>query len=211
MGADEGAKKPGGGSQRILRAAIEVIAERGFNGASTSEIARRAEVAEGTIFRHFKTKQLLLNHIIEPFLEHVVAPIAVDEFTRLAGAEYPSFPEFLRTLLRDRMELVRREQAIFRILVQELPVRPELRPLLEKHLAGRILPVMFAAIERFQARGEVVVVPPASIVRMMISTMGGYLITRYLLLPERGWDDEAELELMVQTLARGLRPAGAGA
>lgn len=207
MGADEGAKKPGGGSQRILRAAIEVIAERGFKGASTSEIARRAEVAEGTIFRHFKTKQLLLNHIIEPFLEHVVAPIAVDEFARLAGAEYPSFPEFLRTLLRDRMELVRREQAIFRILVQELPVRPELRPLLEKHLAGRILPVMFAAIERFQARGEVVVVPPASIVRMMISTMGGYLITRYLLLPERAWDDEAELELMVQTLARGLRPA----
>ena len=207
MEADGGAKKPGGGSQRILRAAIEVIAERGFKGASTSEIARRAEVAEGTIFRHFKTKQLLLNHIVEPFLEHVVAPIAVDEFARLVQAEYPSFPEFLRTLLRDRMELVRRELAIFRILVQELPVRPELRPLLEKHLAGRILPVMFAAIERFQARGEVVVVPPASIMRMMISTMGGYLITRHLLLPERAWDDEAELELMVQTLARGLRPA----
>lgn len=207
MEADGGAKKPGGGSQRILRAAIEVIAERGFKGASTSEIARRAEVAEGTIFRHFKTKQLLLNHIIEPFLEHVVAPIAVDEFARLVQAEYPSFPEFLRTLLRERMELVRRELAIFRILVQELPVRPELRPLLEKHLAGRILPVMFAAIERFQARGEVMMVPPASIVRMMISTMGGYLITRHLLLPERAWDDEAELELMVQTLARGLRPA----
>ncbi len=207
MGADEEAKKGVRGAQRILRAAIEVIAERGFKGASTSEIARRAEVAEGTIFRHFKTKQLLLNHIVEPFLEHVVAPIAVDEFTRLAGAEYASFAEFLRTLLRERMELVRRELPIFRILVQELPVRPELRPLLERHLAGRVLPVMFAAIERFQARGEVVAAPPSSIVRMMISMMAGYLITRHLILPERPWDDDAELELMVQTLARGLRPA----
>jgi len=41
----------------------------------------------------------------------------------------------------------------------------------------------------------------------MMSLGGGYVLTRFMLLPGRAWDDEAELELMVQTLARGLRPA----
>lgn len=206
MAASEEPKTLIKGQARILRAAIEVIAERGFKGASTSEIARRAEVAEGTIFRHFKTKQLLLNHILEPFLEHVVAPLALDEFQRLVEGEHASFIEFLRAVLRDRLDLVRRELPIFRILVQELPLHPELRPLLERQFALRMVPVMLAAIERFQARGEVVAAPPSSILRMMISLGGGYVVTRFMLLPGHAWDDDAELERMAQTLARGLRP-----
>ncbi len=206
MEGDGGPRTLGKGQERILRAAIEVIAERGFKAASTSEIARRAEVAEGTIFRHFKTKQLLFNHIVEPFLEHVIAPMALRNFQTLMTSEYPSFAEFLRTVLRDRLELVRRELPILRILLQELPLRPELRPLIEKHVAGRLLPGMTAAIQRFQARGELVDAPHFSIIRMILSTAAGYLITRYVIAPEREWDDDAELELMVQTLSRGLRP-----
>lgn len=206
MGAGEGPRTLGKGQERILRAAIEVIAERGFKAASTSEIARRAEVAEGTIFRHFKTKELLLAHIIEPFLAHVVAPLALNEFKKLVEADYPDFATFLTAIARDRMALVRRELAIVRILLQEVPLRPELRPTLEKHFVGRILPVMCAAIERFQARGEVRSGPPLSIVRIMLTTFAGYFITRFIIVPERAWDDEAELALMVETLARGLRP-----
>ena len=108
MEAPEAGKRLSKGQERILRAAIEVIAERGFKAASTSEIARRAEVAEGTIFRHFKTKQLLFNHIVEPFLEHVIAPMALRNFQTLMTSEYPSFAEFLRTVLRDRLEMLRR-------------------------------------------------------------------------------------------------------
>ena len=36
--------------RRILEAAVEVFAERGFAGTPTAEIAKRAGVAEGTIF-----------------------------------------------------------------------------------------------------------------------------------------------------------------
>jgi AcrR family transcriptional regulator len=207
MGAGEGPRTLGKGQERILRAAIEVIAERGFKAASTSEIARRAEVAEGTIFRHFKTKELLLSHIIEPFLAHVVAPLALGEFTKLVEADYPDFPTFLMAIARDRMALIRRELPIVRILLQEVPLRPELRPTIEKHFVGRILPVVCAAIERFQARGEVRSGPPLSIVRIMLTTFAGYFITRFIIVPDRAWDDDAELKLMVETLARGLRPA----
>jgi AcrR family transcriptional regulator len=52
---------------KILAAAEEVFAERGPAG-STEEVARRAGVAIGTVFRHFPTKQALLQAIVKDLL-----------------------------------------------------------------------------------------------------------------------------------------------
>jgi TetR/AcrR family fatty acid metabolism transcriptional regulator len=41
----------------IMRAAIQVFSEKDFNRASISEIAEKADVAEGTIYQHFKSKE----------------------------------------------------------------------------------------------------------------------------------------------------------
>jgi TetR/AcrR family fatty acid metabolism transcriptional regulator len=46
--------------QRILAAAIEVIAEHGFFQARISEIAERAGIADGTIYLYFRNKEEIL-------------------------------------------------------------------------------------------------------------------------------------------------------
>jgi TetR/AcrR family fatty acid metabolism transcriptional regulator len=46
--------------QRILAAAIEVIAENGFYNSRVSEIASRAGVADGTIYLYFRNKEEIL-------------------------------------------------------------------------------------------------------------------------------------------------------
>jgi TetR/AcrR family fatty acid metabolism transcriptional regulator len=43
--------------QQILQAAVEVFGRSNFDDASITEIARRAGVAEGTIYQYFKNKQ----------------------------------------------------------------------------------------------------------------------------------------------------------
>jgi AcrR family transcriptional regulator len=45
----------------ILDAATRVFAERGLSAAPTSEISKRAGVAEGTLFTYFETKGDLIN------------------------------------------------------------------------------------------------------------------------------------------------------
>ena len=60
---------------RILAAAGQVFSERGAS-ASTEEVARRAGVAIGTVFRHFPAKDDLLRAIMKDLLQQLSAEAA---------------------------------------------------------------------------------------------------------------------------------------
>ncbi|HYT69808.1 MAG TPA: TetR/AcrR family transcriptional regulator [Gemmatimonadales bacterium] len=49
--------------QRLVRAALELFTARGYSVTTTPDIAKKAGVAEGTIYRHFDSKQDLLNEV----------------------------------------------------------------------------------------------------------------------------------------------------
>ena len=49
----------------LLQAALELFAERGFNGSPTALIAKRAGVASGTLFFHFKNKEELIHELFK--------------------------------------------------------------------------------------------------------------------------------------------------
>src|SRR5438093_7724962 len=49
----------------ILRAAIDVFAERGFFGAQVADVARAAGIAAGTVYLYFRSKDDLLVSIFE--------------------------------------------------------------------------------------------------------------------------------------------------
>jgi TetR/AcrR family transcriptional regulator, fatty acid metabolism regulator protein len=61
---------PGGEKyQRILDAAVEVIADRGYFNSPVSAIAKRAGVADGTIYLYFKSKDDVLRTAIDTTFE----------------------------------------------------------------------------------------------------------------------------------------------
>jgi AcrR family transcriptional regulator len=49
--------------QRLVRAALELFTAQGYHSTTTPAIARKAGIAEGTIYRHFPSKQQLLNEL----------------------------------------------------------------------------------------------------------------------------------------------------
>ena len=51
--------------EKILNAALDLFASQGYHAVSTSKIAKRAEVSEGLIFRHFNNKQGLLTAVLD--------------------------------------------------------------------------------------------------------------------------------------------------
>jgi AcrR family transcriptional regulator len=50
---------------QILDAATKVFAEKGFQKATTREIAEAAEISEGTIYNYFETKDDLLLGLLD--------------------------------------------------------------------------------------------------------------------------------------------------
>jgi AcrR family transcriptional regulator len=45
---------------RILSTARSLFAHRGYDGTTTKELAEKAGIAEGTLFRHFTNKKAIL-------------------------------------------------------------------------------------------------------------------------------------------------------
>jgi AcrR family transcriptional regulator len=78
--------------ERVLDAATEVFAEDGPE-ASIDEIARRAGVGHGTVFRRFPTKDDLIYAVIE---RHVEAMCGVAEAALAAPDAGAAFFEFVR-------------------------------------------------------------------------------------------------------------------
>jgi AcrR family transcriptional regulator len=62
--------------QRLLAAAAEAFAERGADDVSLEEIARRAGVGIGTLYRHFPTRQALLEAVYRDQVDALEARVA---------------------------------------------------------------------------------------------------------------------------------------
>lgn len=62
----------------ILSAALEAFAERGVGGVAVPDIAARAGVGTGTIYRHFESKEALVNTVYREqklaFADHLFTP-----------------------------------------------------------------------------------------------------------------------------------------
>ena len=78
----------------ILRAAIDVFAERGFFNAQVADVARAAGVAAGTVYLYFKSKDDLLVSIFERSMREGLAD------GRAAVADLDDPRERLRRLAR---------------------------------------------------------------------------------------------------------------
>lgn len=63
----------------IVRAALELIAEQGFHGSPMAELAKRAGVGAGTIYRYFENKDVLIAELYGE-LEERINPVLMEGY-----------------------------------------------------------------------------------------------------------------------------------
>lgn len=144
----------------ILAAAKDLYLEKGFRQAPSRELAKRAGVAEGTIFAHFPDKASLLaaalHEDLEKVLEKAYASLPRDKGCReqllhLAGALYAYYeqrPELSRALVKESLFLegewggrvvaaVLGFVSMVAELVRQAQARGEYVPDVDPNMAGR--------------------------------------------------------------------------
>jgi TetR/AcrR family fatty acid metabolism transcriptional regulator len=99
---------------RITEAAVEVFAERGFHSSRVSEIARRAGVADGTIYLYFKNKEDILLSIFEEKMDVMLMGL------REALSNTSDLEEKIRSYARYHFRQVRENRATAEVLQVEL-------------------------------------------------------------------------------------------
>ncbi|PTT90935.1 TetR family transcriptional regulator [Pelomonas sp. HMWF004] len=62
----------------ILRVGREVFAERGYERATTTEVAQRLGISEATVFTYFRSKRELCMRVIQDWYDEIIAAIEAD-------------------------------------------------------------------------------------------------------------------------------------
>ncbi|MBD2870844.1 TetR/AcrR family transcriptional regulator [Paenibacillus arenilitoris] len=189
---------------KILEAAIEIFAEKGFAATSTSEIAQKAGVAEGTIFRHYKTKKDLLLSIAGPIASKLVAPFLARDFAKVIDLPYEKADDFFRSVARDRLRFARNNEKLIRILIHEVPFQPELMEQMKAMLTEIVAARMKRVVEHFQNQGQLIEAPPWRIVRSAASMFIGMIIFHVILAPDFPFDDDEEIDRTLDLLMHGI-------
>ena len=84
---------------RIVKAALNLFQTKGFDGTTTKAIARKAGIAEGTVFNYFRSKEDIALYFFEQEVGHAVAAVRDNPRLRKAPLE-----EKLFALLESQLE-----------------------------------------------------------------------------------------------------------
>ena len=83
----------------ILRAALELFAEKGFYHTTTKAISRKAGIAEGTLFNYFQTKEDLALYFLERELDAVM-----EWYKHDARIQQAALPEKLFAIIQQSLD-----------------------------------------------------------------------------------------------------------
>lgn len=97
---------------RILNAAINEFAQKGYKNASTNEIVKEAGISKGLIFHYFKNKKQLYLFLYDYLME-----IMGEEYFHKSWLDEKDFLEKMRMASLTKLELFRRHPLIFKFFL----------------------------------------------------------------------------------------------
>ncbi|MEQ8540706.1 MAG: TetR/AcrR family transcriptional regulator [Coleofasciculus sp. D1-CHI-01] len=132
--------------QRILDAAQRLFASRGYNGTTTRDLAAKAGVAEGTLFRHFENKKAILVEVAtQGWVE-----LLTDLLTELS--EMGSY-KAVAQVMRRRMLRMHENADMMRVCFMEAQFHPDLRDRIQSEVIAKMSDVAEAFFETAMERG----------------------------------------------------------
>jgi AcrR family transcriptional regulator len=192
----------------ILKAALVVFTEKGYSAATTSEIARIAGVAEGTIFRHFKTKKDILLATIIPLMQNLVGPASAHSLRELlVENENLPFEEVLFIIMEDRQKHLLKILPLLKVIFVESNFHPELREVLVNGVALPNQEFFLRFIEQRQKNGELRRDIDAWVLtRSLVGAVAFYLFSKsFFQNREQGRENRQELKGIIDLFLTGAK------
>lgn len=154
--------------QELLAAALELFVEKGFAATRSEEVAARAGVAKGTLYRYYPSKEELLKAVVQENLGMHIAESAAQ------AAQYDgSIAELLRQMMQAWWDKVGRGKAgvVCKIMMIEARHFPELAQFYLDEVVKPSQQLIGGLVERGMRSGEFRAVPVEATVHLLIAPM----------------------------------------
>ena len=135
----------------IVEAALEEFIARGFTATRLDDVARRAGVAKGTIYLHFKDKESMFEELISTAIVPLLGRLVPQP--SMSGTVRDALEGFANAFIQE--VATTRRGDIIRLIVAEGPRFPAIADFYYREVISRGLAAMRALIELAVARGEI--------------------------------------------------------
>lgn len=168
--------------REVLRAALFLFAERGWAGASLRELARRLGVAQPSLYHYFRSKEELVEQIIETFgfggvLGTVSEPLP---FPSDVAETPPLLADYVLALYE------RTDWPVFVRFVFNIALEERWRERLRAMFVDRTRELMVVAISPYVQRGQISAEDGMYLGRMITSAVALPLIEQHVCFPGAG-------------------------
>jgi AcrR family transcriptional regulator len=134
----------------ILAAALDEFSARGFAAARLDDVARRANVAKGTIYLYFADKETLFQELVRSMVHPVLGML-----DKMRGVDIPArmlVEGLLGTFVREVYGTPRRD--LIRLILNEGPRFPAIAEFYYHEVIERVLAILRPILARAAERGE---------------------------------------------------------
>lgn len=132
--------------ERIKEATVELVVSHGYNSASVSLIAKRAEVADGYLYRFYSSKYDLVSDIFKSKIEQLAD--VLDELYLQKSTVREVVYEFVAYIINRAKELPTQTKFLF-MLIHDYTFE------IDKGVALRLKQTFDKLVQKGQANGEI--------------------------------------------------------
>ncbi|MFC4099803.1 TetR/AcrR family transcriptional regulator [Paenibacillus xanthanilyticus] len=194
----------GSSKERLMTAAIELMAARGYKGVSTKEIAAAAGVSEMTLFRQFGSKKNLLDQAVDR--HHYAAEMEL--FFRDAIA-WDLGPD-LHRISRLYHDIMNRNRHLFLIVLKDDDLT-DIRERAQQH-PRKLLELLTGYLADMRQREAVIEMDvQAQAMAFMFMNYGAFMAGLFVATPIADRQSEAVIAGGVETFVRAWTPRVGGA
>lgn len=150
--------------KKILSATVETIAENGFEGSSTHEIAKRAGVKQSLIMYHFSSKEELCWAAAGDIIENFTGPF----LEKLEAMEQRGPAEKIEALFHGYIDFSAKHPELHRFMIEANKHRsPQFHKLIKEHMRP-VFEFVLEQIRQAQSAGTMIEGAPEIIHYTMI-------------------------------------------
>ena len=191
--------------KQVLAASLALFAEQGFANTTTKQIADRAGVAEGTVYRRYKTKDELLAALLKPMVTTVLPRLMREFAQQVATMRNLTRHQLLTALIENRAAFLAENWSVGKVLLNEMMIQPALRQAVIRNAAPIIQKMLYPILDRLRAQQELAAVPNDMVVQFIVGTvltnvMRANLQDDFALFNQR-------VPFLIDFLDRGLAPS----